>query len=322
MHGESRAVKTRRNMRTFDSPALRAPQVSLLSNGHYQVVITNAGGGYSRWRDLAVTRWREDPTRDCWGTFIYLREPATGEFWSTGFQPSLRSAESYEVIFSHAGAEFRLQQGDLEIRTQICVAPEDDVELRRVTLTNHSRVRRSIELTSYAEVVLADPGADAAHPVFSNLFVQTEFVPANSTLLCSRRPRAEGERRPWLWHSMVAEEGGEISWETDRARVVGRSRTAVSPAAMEVSSPLSGTVGSVLDPIVSLRRTFKLAPKETVRVDFLLGVTESREAALTLSKKYQNLEAIDHTFDFARSHVLTDGVGAAEGDAELYERLA
>jgi cyclic beta-1,2-glucan synthetase len=114
-------------MRIFHSPALPAPQVNLLSNGRYQVVISNAGGGYSRWRDLAVTRWREDATRDCWGTFIYLREPATGEFWSTAFQPTLHPAESYEVIFSHAGAEFRLQQGGLEIRTQICVAPEDDV---------------------------------------------------------------------------------------------------------------------------------------------------------------------------------------------------
>ena len=191
-----------------------------------------------------------------------------------------------------------------------------------MTVANLSDRERSIELTSYAEVVLADPRADAAHPVFSNLFVQTEFVPEISTLLCSRRPRSEGERRPWLWHSMVAQEGGEITYETDRARFVGRSRTPISPAAMTDSSPLSGTVGSVLDPIVSLRRTFKLAPRETIWVDFLLGVTESREAALALSKKYQNLEAIEHTFEFARSDVRRMACAAAEGDTELYERLA
>src|ERR1700722_14468112 len=309
-------------MRVFNSPTSRSPEIHLLSNGRYHMAVTNAGGGYSRWRDLAVTRWREDGTRDCWGAFIYLRETATGEFCSVTYQPALRPSETYEVIFAGGGAEFRQRQGELDIQTEICLSAIDDVEFRRVTLTNHSNKERSIELTSYAEVVLAVPGADAAHPVFSNLFVQTEFVQENSTLLCSRRPRAEGERRPWLWHSMVAKEGGEISWETDRARFVGRSRTRVSPAAMGGSSPLSGTVGSVLDPIVSLRRSFKLAPKETVRVDFLLGVTESREAALTLSKKYQSLEAIEHTFDFARSHVLTGGVGATEGDTELYERLA
>ena len=264
-------------MRVFDTPNSRVPEVHLLSNGRYHLAISNAGGGYSRWRDLAVTRWREDATRDCWGAFVYLRDAATGEFWSVTYQPTLRPIEHYEVIFAGARAEYRQRQGDLEIRTEICVSPEDDVELRRVTLTNHSEVERSIELTSYAEVVLAAPGADAAHPVFSNLFVQTEFVRENSAILCTRRPRSEGEMRPWLLHSMVGEEGArdEISCETDRARFVGRNRTSISPAAMQDASPLSGTVGSVLDPIVSLRRTFGLAPKQTVRVDFVLGVTET-----------------------------------------------
>ena len=194
-------------MRVFDTPASRGPEVHLLSNGRYHVAISNAGGGYSRWRDLAVTRWREDATRDCWGTFIYLRDAATGEFWSATYQPTLRPTEHYEVIFAGAGAEYRERHGDLDIRTDVCVSQEDDVELRRVTLTNHSNIERSIELTSYAEVVLAVPAADAAHPVFSNLFVQTEFVRANSAILCTRRPRSEGEMRPWLLHSMVGEKG-------------------------------------------------------------------------------------------------------------------
>jgi cyclic beta-1,2-glucan synthetase len=306
-------------MRIFDSPALRAPQVSLLSNGHYQVVISNAGGGYSRWRNLAVTRWREDATRDCWGTFIYLREPGTGEFWSTSYQPTLRPTESYEVIFSYAGAEFRLQKGDLAIRTQICVSPEDDVELRRVTLTNHSRVRRSVELTSYAEVVLAVPGADAAHPVFSNLFVQTEFVPTDSAVLCNRRPRSEGEEAPWLFHLMLGEEGAEdtVSCETDRARFIGRGRTPVRPAAMEDLSPLSNTVGSVLDPIISLRRTFGLDPAASVRIDFVVGMTESRDTALALVERYRNTSAADQSFD------LTPGqLDATEAELQTYEHLA
>ena len=308
-------------MRIFDSPALHAPQVNLLSNGRYQVVISNAGGGYSRWRDLAVTRWREDATRDCWGTFIYLREPATGEFWSAGFQPTLHPAESYGVIFSHAGAEFRLQQGDLEIRTQICVAPEDDVELRRVTLTNHSRVRRSIELTSYAEVVLAVPGADAAHPVFSNLFVQTEFVRKDAAVLCHRRPRSEGEKAPWLFHLMVGEEGAEdiISCETDRARFIGRGRTPARPAAMEDPSPLSNTVGSILDPIISLRRTFGLAPDDTVRIDFVVGVTECRDAALALVEKYRTTNVANQSFDLRPPLPQLD---ATEDELQIYERLA
>src|SRR5580658_7984418 len=124
-------------MRVFDSPNSRNPEVHLLSNGRYHVAISNAGGGYSRWRDLAVTRWREDSTRDCWGSFVYVRDAATGEFWSATYQPALRPSERYEVIFATASAQFRQRQGELEIRTEICVSQEDDVELRRVTLTNH-----------------------------------------------------------------------------------------------------------------------------------------------------------------------------------------
>jgi cyclic beta-1,2-glucan synthetase len=312
-------------MRIFDSPTSRVPEVHLLSNGGYHMAISNAGGGYSRWRDLAVTRWREDATRDCWGTFVYLRDAVTGEFWSVTYQPTLRPAEHYEVIFAGARAEYRQRQDRLDIRTEICVSPEDDVELRRVTLTNHSNSERSIELTSYAEVVLAVPGADAAHPVFSNLFVQTEFVRANSAILCTRRPRSEGEMRPWLLHSMLGGEGsakGEISCETDRARFVGRSRTPISPAAMEDASPLSGTVGSVLDPIVSLRRTFGLAPNQTVRVDFVLGVTETREAALTLVEKYHDPLVIDHALDLARIDVALGELGANDAEAQIYAQLA
>jgi cyclic beta-1,2-glucan synthetase len=313
-----------REMRVFDTPTSRAPEVHLLSNGRYHLAISNAGGGYSRWRDLAVTRWREDGTRDHWGTFIYLRDVATGEFWSVAYQPTLRQTEQYEVIFAGAYAEYRQWQNGLEIRTEICLAVDDDVELRRVTLTNHSNRERSIELTSYAEIVLAVPGADAAHPVFSNLFVQTEFDRANSAILCTRRPRSEGERRPWLWHSIVGKEGTSdgTSCETDRARFVGRGRTPISPAAMLDSSPLSGTVGSVLDPIASLRRTFGLAPQQRVRVDFLQGVTEDREAARALVRKYRDPFVTDHAFELARTDVALAQLGATESDAETYARLA
>jgi cyclic beta-1,2-glucan synthetase len=316
----------RMSIRTFDSPALRAPQVHLLSNGRYHVAITNAAGGYSRWRNLAVTRWREDTTCDCWGIFIYLRDAATGEFWSTGYQPVLRLAERYEANFARGSAALRQRQGDLEIHTEICVSAEDDVEVRRVTITNRSRAARAIELTSYAEVVLAVPGADAAHPAFSNLFVQTELVPTKPAILCTRRPRSEGETAPWLLHVMTGENGARdtISCETDRARFVGRGRTPARPAAMQDISPLSNTAGSVLDPIVSLRRTFGLASEETVRVDFVLGVTEGRDAALALVEKYLDPRTGDRCFDLARNHpqVTVPQLNATDAELEIYDRLA
>jgi cellobiose phosphorylase len=313
-------------LRVFTSPATPTPEVHLLSNGRYHVVITAAGGGCSRWRDLAVTRWREDATRDSWGTFVYLRDVATGEFWSTAYQPTLRLRKGYEAIFSQARAEFRQRQGGLEVHTAICVSPEDDVELRRISITNHSSAARLIELTSYAEVVLASQAADAAHPAFSNLFVQTEFLPASSALLCTRRARAPEEKPPWLLHLMVDQGGspGAVSCETDRARFVGRGGTLANPAAMQGAAPLSNTVGSVLDPIAALRRVVSLPPHGTASVDLLLGVTESRAAALAHAEKYQSARMADRAFDLAWTHsqVTLHQLNATEAEAQLYGQLA
>ena len=320
------AAESESVMRVFTTPLPPAPEVHLLSNGRYHVVISSAGGGYSRWRDLAVTRWREDATRDCWGTFIYVRDLTTGEFFSAAHQPVLRAPKGYEAIFTQARAEFRQRQSGLEIHTAISVSPEDDVELRRVTMTNRSSVPRVVELTSYAEVVLAVPAADAAHPAFSNLFVQTEFALESSAILCTRRARSQEEKPPWLLHLMVGQGGeqGPISCETDRAGFVGRGGSLANPAAMNAISPLSNTVGSVLDPIISLRRTVSLAPHQTAIIDFVLGVTETRQGALALVEKYQSSRMADRAFDLAWTHsqVTLHHLNATEAEAQLYARLA
>jgi cellobiose phosphorylase len=313
-------------MRVFTNPTTPAPEVHLLSNGRYHVVISSAGGGYSRWRELAVTRWREDATRDCWGMFVYMRDLGTGEFWSTAYQPTLKMTKGYEAIFTQARAEFRHRHAGIEVHTEISVSPEDDVELRRITLTNRSPVSRQLELTSYSEVVLAAQDADTAHPAFSNLFVQTEFAPKASALLCTRRARSQDEKPPWLLHLMQAQgEGqGEISCETDRSRFVGRGGSLANPAAMQTISPLSNTVGSVLDPIMALRRAVTLPPFGTAIIDLVVGVTESRETALAQVEKYQSSRMTDRVFDLAWTHsqVTLHQLDVTEAEAQIYGRLA
>jgi cyclic beta-1,2-glucan synthetase len=307
-------------MRRFKTPNSRVPEVHFLYNGRYQVMVTNSGGGYSRWRDLMLTRWREDSTSDSWGTFVYLRDTVTGEFWSTGYQPTLHSFDRYEVIFSEGLAEFKQQRDELEIQTTICVSGEHDVELRRVTLINRSSHPRSLEFTTYAEVVLAHPAADAAHPAFSNLFVQTEFDPRDQALLCKRRPRSEGENPPWLLHAMISQEESDLSYETDRARFIGRNGTAARPAAMQAASPLSMTTGSVLDPIVSLRRTFALAPASSLDIDLMFCTAETRESALAVLKSYRQSQLTDQAFDTARNATPSQDFNSVELDH--YQQLA
>ncbi|MDB6168811.1 MAG: Cellobiose phosphorylase [Verrucomicrobia bacterium] len=323
--GSQRGADT--SMRIFPNPGgLPAPEVHFLSNGRYHVVVTAAGGGYSRWNDLAVTRWREDATRDCWGTFLYLRDTETGEFFSAAHQPTLRATKRSEAIFTQARAEFRRQVAGLDVHTLVSVSPEDDVELRRIRLTNRGHGPRSIELTSYAEIVLATAAADAAHPAFSNLFVQTEFLQPNPAILATRRARSDGEKPPWLVNLMIGQGGeqGEVSCETDRMRFVGRGGNLARPAALNANGPLSNSAGSVLDPVAALRRVVTIAPGESARIDLVMGVTATREAALALVDKYQNPRLADRAFDLAWTHsqVIMRHLNITEAEAQRFAQLA
>jgi cyclic beta-1,2-glucan synthetase len=313
-------------MRVFTDPGGASPEVHLISNGRYHVVVTSAGGGYSRWKDLAVTRWREDGTCDSWGSFCYLRDTKTRAFCSTAWQPTLKPTKGYEAIFTQARAEFRRIDDEIESHTEISVSPEDDIELRRVTLTNRSDIVRTIEVTSYSEVVLAPRGQDLAHPAFSNLFVQTELVRDRRAILCTRRPRSAEERPPWLMHLMTVQGTtiGEASFETDRMRFLGRGRNAAAPAAMDSVSPLSNTEGSVLDPVLSIRQTVVLQPGEVVRIDMVTGVAETREGATVMMDKYHDTRLADRVFELAWTHanVVLRQINVTEADAQAFGRLA
>ena len=314
------------SVRYFSSPQTPIPEVQLLSNGRYHVMMTNAGGGYSRWKDMAVTRWREDVTCDNWGSFCYIRDVETGEFWSSAHQPTLKRPESYEAIFSEARVEFRRRDNDFDTHAEIVVSSEDDIELRRLRITNRSRARRTIDVTSYAEVVLAAPAHDALHPAFSNLFVQTEIIEARQAILCNRRPRSVDEHEPWMFHLMAVHGASseKLSYETDRMRFIGRGNTLANPEAMQKRSALSGTQGSVLDPVVAIRCQITLGPEESATVNIVTGIAENRDGCLSLVEKYQDRRLADRVFDLAWTHsqVVLRQLNATEADGQLYARLA
>lgn len=313
-------------LRLIATPDTPSPEVQLLSNGRYHVMLTNSGAGYSRWKELAVSRWREDVTCDAWGSFCYLRDTETGTFWSTTHQPTQWKSDHYEAIFSEGRAEFRRRDQGIDAYTEIVVSPEDDIELRRLRITNLSRNRRSIELTSYAEVVLATAAADAQHPAFSKLFVQTEVVGDPAALLCTRRPRSADEKPPWMFH-LVAVHGalsGPASHETDRSKFIGRGRSLHAPQALRSREPLSGSEGSVLDPIVATRRVVTLEPEQTATIDIVYGMADTREACMSLLAKYVDRRLADRVFELAWTHnqVILRQLNANEADTQLYARLA
>ncbi|MFZ6686264.1 GH36-type glycosyl hydrolase domain-containing protein [Undibacterium sp. SXout11W] len=313
-------------LRVISQANSKTPEVQLLSNGHYHVMVTSAGGSYSRWNDMAVTRWKEDSTCDDWGSFCYVRDVETGRFWSTAFQPSLVNSPQYEVVFSEGRAEFRRRDNNIDLHTEIVVSPEDDIELRRTRIINRSGRRRTIEFTSYAEVVLALPAADNSHPAFSKLFVQTEILPEQAAILCVRRPRSSTEQVPTMFHLMALHgvNADEVSYETDRLQFIGRNNTCTYPNAMKHSGPLSNSAGSVLDPIVAIRYQLTLNPEQTATIDIVTGIAETRETCLALIEKYQDQHLAERVVDLSWTHsqVVLRQLNISEKDAQLYARLA
>jgi cyclic beta-1,2-glucan synthetase len=313
-------------LRRFDSPHDITPRTHLLSNGRYTVMVTAAGAGFSRWRDLAVTRWREDTTRDCWGTFVFLRDVATGGVWSAGFQPSGTAADQYEVVYSEDRASITQKDRSLAITIEILVSAEDDAELRRLTVTNLENRDREIDFTSYAEIVLAPQARDEAHPTFSNLFVQSEFVAHLDALLVTRRPRSADERQIWLAHLAVLE--GEavhtLQYESDRARFLGRGRGIRTPISVIDGGPLTNTAGSVLDPIVSLRHRVALPAQGSIRIGYTTLVANSREEALQIAEKYRQPATFEResTLAWTRSQVQLHHLRITQDEAHLFQRLA
>jgi len=311
-------------VRPAQTPA--PPAIALLSNASYGVMITSAGAGYSTWRGLDVTRWREDVTRDCWGQFCYVREAGSGCAWSVGRQPLPKPPDESGFTRQDGRAELWRRDGEVETRCAIAVAPNADAEVRAVTLVNHGRTHRELEVTSYAEVCLGERRADQAHPAFRKLFLETSFDSRHGALLARRRPRAANEEPIFAIHTSASSEAVSkgIEYETDRLRFLGRGRTPANPAALDSGSCLSGTTGPVLDPVFGMRRRVHLEAGMTARLAFVTGAADSYEAAVGMAEQFGRLEAIDQLFADATVHADRElrELELSPQDIGLFDRLA
>ncbi|HVP19122.1 MAG TPA: glucoamylase family protein [Spirochaetia bacterium] len=284
---------------TFDTAHTRTPKTQVLSNGRYNVMLTNSGGGYSQWGAEEITRWRSDWTQDSWGTFLYIHEPDSGRTWSAAFQPCGGPAESYSASFALDRAAFKRTDNGIQIRTEVVVSPEDDVEIRRVTLINRSLRTRRLECSSYVELSMAPHAADRQHPAFNKLFIQTEALPQQRALLAFRHPRGQDTPLLHVAHRFTLEgaEEGPLRFETDRRSFIGRGRTLANPAG-SAEEP-HNTEGYVLDPVLSLRTTVTLAPGQHAVLSLVLAAGEKREQVVNLMGKYADPNAIHRAMDFA-----------------------
>lgn len=284
-----------------DSPS---PQVHVLSNGRYGVVVTEAGGGFSRWKDLALTRWVPDTTLDDMGFRIYIRDLQADRWWSV-FRPAASTGEASAIIFHPHMVEMHGRHEGISIRETIAVAPNADLELRHVTLTNEGRRRRQLVLTSYAEVVLEDPVAARRHPAFSKLFVHSQYLREQHALTFYRRPRLGGEPSAHLIHMLVLPHSGAqpAGFESARDRFLGRGHTPRSPAVMQARHwRLSGTDGDTLDPIMALAARIDLPAHATLRLAYVTVIAGSRREALDLAMRHRSLSDLEWMLELAESH--------------------
>jgi cyclic beta-1,2-glucan synthetase len=304
----------------------RAPRTHVMSNGRYSTMLTAVGSGYSRWHDVAVTRWREDPTSDGWGNYIFLRDVRSGEIWSAGYQPTGIEPDLYEVSFHEDRAEIIRRDGSITTTLNVAVSPEDDAEVRRVSIVNHGNRTREIEITSYAEIALARQSDDVAHPAFAKLFVETEFVASLGAILATRRRRSAGDPLVWAAHLAVVEgeTTGDVQFETDRARFLGRGQTIRSPAAIADGWPLSNTAGAVLDPVFSLRHRVRIPRGATARVAFWTLAASSRDDVLDLADKHHDAMAFERatTLAWTQAQMQLHHLGISADEAHLFQRLA
>jgi cyclic beta-1,2-glucan synthetase len=313
-------------VRELDTPDTPQPHVALLGHLPYTVMVSHCGAGYSRYEELAVTRWRADGTRDHTGQFCYLRDTAGGRVWSAAHQPTCAPADEFRTFLATDRVTFQRVDGEIETRTEVVTVPADAAEVRRVTLTNHGTTAREVELTSYGEIVLAPPDADRAHPAFGNLFVETEWHDWCTAISATRRPRSAEEQPVWCVH--VVDSGprrvGRVTCETDRARFVGRGRSPRNPVALERAGDLSNTTGAVLDPIFAIRTRVQLEPRESASVAFTTLIASTPERAFELADRYHDGHAAQRALDLAwtSAQVELRELNVTPSEAAIFQEIA
>ena len=324
--GASASLSVPTAARTFDPQRLTAPATHLMSNGQYSVMLTAAGGGYSAWNGLALTRWREDSACDDWGFFVYLREPRSGKAWSAGLMPTGAPADRYLASFTEDKADIIRSDGNFTTTLECVVSSEDNAEARRVTILNTALTSRDIDITSYAELVLAPAAADLAHPAFSKLFVQTEFLPELETLLATRRRRSPEDPEVWMAQFILTHGAaiGPLEFETDRARFIGIGKSARMPAAMESGERLSGTVGTVLDPVFAMRRRLRIPAGRQAHCTIWTVAAATREAVLDLVDRHRQEPAYNRALmlSWTQAQIQLRHLSIDAEEAHLYQTLA
>jgi hypothetical protein len=283
--------------RYVNNVATRVPVTNYLSNNKYSLLITSDGDGFSCYKDMMLYRWRADLYANT-GNYIYIKDVGSGNIWSTTYHPTKKEPDKYQVIFSPHQAEIKRRDKDVSTKTIISLDSNHNIEIRKVTLTNHSKEAKVFELTSYLEMVGDTHLAEISHPAFNKLFIESEFLEEQEIFL-SRRRSGKKSNYPYVLHMIRSEikPCRRVEYENDRLRFLGRNNTPENPVIVTDSIPLSNQAGFCNDPIMSLRMTISVKEGETVSISFITGVCDSKEEAVRIGQELGKAYHIDDIFE-------------------------
>lgn len=297
--------------------------VHILSNGSMQMLTTESGSGYLAWKDVALTRWRNDPILDPWGNRFYFQDMDHEKMWMLGIQPIHEQFQEYRVLYSPHMIEIRQVIGDIRIIIQSTITPNEDVCLQKISLTNQSNKKCQVRLLSYGEVVLAPQTTDQQHPAFNQMFIESRYHDDLKMLRFDRRKRSSDEQTFLLGHLLYDNIDGEVEYESDRARFLGRGHQLSMPIVFEKQKLLSGTTGTTLDPIFSIGKQIILERNQTVNLTYITLAGDDGEELLRTAKKYRDANRINHAFAASESHSekLLRALDLNSGKLAVYQSL-
>lgn len=291
--------------KVYTKESLKDIKCHLLSSGPYTLMITNRGEGFSKNGNIFINRWRRDYLLSPYGQFIYIKDIKNKNYWSTTYAPVYKEPDDYNVEFSIYKASFTRKDGFVETKMDIFLLPEESGEIRRVRLINNGEEEALLETISYLEIVGDDINSDIAHQTFNNLFVRTEAVEEMEGLLAYRRKRQENQQDLWMLHLVKAFDSDEgFQYETSRLDFIGRCNGLKNPKAIEKG--LTNTTGTVLDPIFSIGKKVRIPPKGKADIYYITALANSKEEAIRLMDKYNDMSNIKLAIDLFKTKSQTE----------------
>ncbi len=311
--------KLENDIRSFDYIS-DMPEVSILSNKKYMLLVNDRGSGFSRYRTLQLNRYRKITEQD-YGMFLYIKDMDTKKVWSNTYAPMNQKPDKYEVVFASDKIKFFRKDGMVSTKTEIIVLEDEQAEIRKITFYNDSEEFKRLELTSYTEPILSENAADVSHKVYNQMFLEIEWDNDLKALVVKRKGKEKEAPSYMLNALMIDHPIDSYSYETNRFQLVGRGHDYHNPMALD--KKLTNHVGSNIEPILSIRNQIEVSPHSKNCVYLVCGYGRSRKQLESILSLYHDKKHIDRAFKISNlaSIATTKRLNITGSDMRLYNMM-